>query len=306
MPSQHSAELFERLKKLGLDIGLSYEVRVTMTKKQIRDMFEAGIKRVQPGIESFSTPVLRIMRKGTTGLKNIQFLRWVSEIGIEPRYNLLAGFPGEQEEWYAKMAELIRHITHLTPPWFNLFGIEMHRFSPFFEQRDAYGIYECCSRYDYSMNFPEGLVDPLKIAYFFTIKYDNGDLKGRSYDAVREEIDKWTRRHREQRQPVYKYQIGPGFIKITDTRFEEGRFVYLSGLQHDVFLLCDEIQTRAGLRKSLTGKWPAEAASGKLDLAIDELVNSDILVEEGRQLLALPVGETFRDTDELRNYVLSK
>ena len=80
--------------------------------------------------------------------------------------------------------------------------------------------------------------------------------------------------------------------------------MHLSGLHHDVFLLCDEIQTRAGLRKCLARNWPAEAASGELDLVIDELVQNDILIEEGSQLLALPVGETFRDTDELRNYVL--
>jgi ribosomal peptide maturation radical SAM protein 1 len=304
MPIQHSDELFELLKKLDLDIDLFYEVRVTMTKKQVKDMFEAGIKTVQPGIESFSTPVLKIMRKGTTSLKNIQFLRWVSEIGIKPHYNILAGFPGEKEEWYVKMAELIRHITHLRTPQSNLRGIEMHRFSPFYEKRDVYGVDECDLRFDYRMNFPEGLVDPLKIGYFFNVKYSNGDLKSRPYDAVREEIDKWICLHREHRQPIFQYQIGPGFIKISDTRFEEGRFVHLSGLHHDVFLLCDEIQTRAGLRKCLARNWPAEAASGELDLVIDELVQNDILIEEGSQLLALPVGETFRDTDELRNYVL--
>jgi hypothetical protein len=204
------------------------------------------------------------------------------------------------------MAELIRRITHLAHPGSNLHGIEMRRFSPFYEKRDVYGVDECDLRYDYRMNFPEGRLDPLKISYFFTVKYKNGSLKGQAYDAVREEIDRWICLHREHRQPLYQYRVGPGFIKISDTRFEEGRVVYLSGLHYDIFLLCDEIQTRAGLRKCLAEKWPAEAASGGLDLVIDELAQNDILIEEGSQLLALPVGENFRDTDELRNYVLNQ
>ncbi|WP_066633683.1 RiPP maturation radical SAM C-methyltransferase [Desulfolucanica intricata] len=305
MPKEHCERLFQRFKELDLDIELFYEVRVTMTKKQIKEMWEAGVSVVQPGIESFSTPVLKIMRKGTTALRNIQFLRWTSEIGIQPIYNILAGLPGEEEEWYYAMANLIKKIIHLTPPKYNMNFIELHRFSPLYYRQGQYGIDECSIRADYAMNFPEGMLDPMKIAYFFRTRYKVGNFSSDYIKTVREEIDKWKHFfHRRKGLPAYTYRIGPGFISIIDERFDSGRFVHLADLHHDVALLCDEIQTRQTLKNDLIKKWPEEVENGTLDKVIDELINKDILIEDSGQILLLPIGVKYRDTAELRNYIL--
>ena len=65
----------------------------------------AGVRSIQPGIESFSDSVLRLMRKGVTGLQNVQLLKWCRELGLRPYWNLLWGFPGEDPQEYARMAE---------------------------------------------------------------------------------------------------------------------------------------------------------------------------------------------------------
>ncbi|HVV22829.1 MAG TPA: hypothetical protein VHF06_25565 [Pseudonocardiaceae bacterium] len=53
----------------------------------------AGVVAIQPGIESFSTELLALMRKHTSRIRHMQFLRWCHEYVIDLNYNLLAGFP---------------------------------------------------------------------------------------------------------------------------------------------------------------------------------------------------------------------
>ena len=90
------------LASRSLGVSLFYEVRPNLGKEQLRRLRDAGVRHIQPGIESFSDPVLRLVRKGTSALQNIQLLKWCKELGIEPIWNLLWGFPGEPPEEYAR------------------------------------------------------------------------------------------------------------------------------------------------------------------------------------------------------------
>lgn len=101
---------------LNLNLELFYEVKANLKKEQLRLLRQANVSMIQPGIESFSTPVLHLMRKGIRALQNIQLLKWCEEFGIVPLWNLLWGFPGEPPEEYIRMAHLLPLLTHLTPP----------------------------------------------------------------------------------------------------------------------------------------------------------------------------------------------
>ena len=108
--------LFPRLAASGLEPELFYEVKSNLRFDQLVKLHQGGVRQIQPGIESLSNQVLRLMDKGVTGFQNIQLLRWCEEIGIECSWNLLAGFPGESPQEYARMAELVPQLAHLNPP----------------------------------------------------------------------------------------------------------------------------------------------------------------------------------------------
>ena len=55
---------------------------------------------VQAGIESLSTHTLKLMKKGSTALMNIQTLKWCREHGVLCDWNLIYGFPGEVPDDY--------------------------------------------------------------------------------------------------------------------------------------------------------------------------------------------------------------
>ena len=51
-----------------------------------------------------SDRVLKQMKKGVSGLQNIQLLKWCKEMGIHPIWNFLIGFPQESADDYFQMA----------------------------------------------------------------------------------------------------------------------------------------------------------------------------------------------------------
>jgi len=300
----HCDDLFSRLKELDLDLEIFYEVRPALAKRQVRAMREAGVVDVQPGIESFSTPLLKLMGKHGSGIRNVQFLRWCREAGVRPAYNLLTGFSGERPEWYGDMAGLVPGLVHLDPPQNVPSAIEMHRFAPLFERGDEQGVIAHDVRADYRFNFPAGVIDGRRAAYFFDHAAVRTVSGGPELGRLRDAVAAWIEAHRQGGAPVYQYALGPGFLKVTDTRAGRGRYLRLAGLHHDVALLCDEVRSRRSLAEDLADLSPREVADGALDRAVDELLAAGVLMAEGEQLLTLPVGRRCRTTEELREYVL--
>src|SRR5689334_21736757 len=86
---------------------LVYETKSNLRKDEVELLAAAGVSELQPGIESFSTPVLERMGKGATRLLNVQVLKWCAELGVKVSWNLLYGFPGEDPREYEAMAELL-------------------------------------------------------------------------------------------------------------------------------------------------------------------------------------------------------
>jgi radical SAM superfamily enzyme YgiQ (UPF0313 family) len=107
--------LLPELAERKLNVSLFYETKSNLKKEQVRLLRDAGVKHIQPGIESFSDRVLKIMKKGVSGLQNIQLLKWCKEIGVEPLWNFLLGFPGESPDDYRQMPDLASRVCYSGP-----------------------------------------------------------------------------------------------------------------------------------------------------------------------------------------------
>ena len=115
------------------------ETKSNLKRSQVAELARAGARWVQPGIESLDSRVLHLMRKGAQAFHQIQFLKWAREYGIHLSWNMLWGFPGEEDGWYAEMARLVPLLEHLQPPG-GLTPIRFDRFSPYFEKASDYGL----------------------------------------------------------------------------------------------------------------------------------------------------------------------
>ena len=155
----------------GRPLYLFYEIKANLKREQVKLLAEAGIVDVQPGIESFSDEVLKLMRKGSTALGQVQALKWLQEEGVRPIYNILLQNPGEKADWYREMAELVPFIEHLPPP-VTVTPVILERFSPYFQTPEAFGIRNVRPSAYYRTLYRGGTEDVGRLAYNFQFDHD--------------------------------------------------------------------------------------------------------------------------------------
>lgn len=130
--------LLPALNDLHQDLRLFYEVKVNLTPLQLEQLSRTGVRWIQVGIESLDSRILKLINKGSKSWQNVQVLKWARQYGICLEWNLLAGFPGEQDAWYGEMAQHIPWLHHLQPGNFNY--LKYLRFSTYFDHAEAYGL----------------------------------------------------------------------------------------------------------------------------------------------------------------------
>jgi ribosomal peptide maturation radical SAM protein 1 len=169
------ADVLPRLRELDCDLRMFCETKANLSRDEVQLLRDAGFTKIQAGVESLSTPVLKLMRKGVTALQNIRLLKWCAEHGVRLYWNVLYGIPGEPPEEYARMADLVPSLAHLEPP--RIVPLQLDRFSPHFERPDEFGIVPVRPRRDFRFVFPPDRVDDetlSEIAYSFEFAYADG------------------------------------------------------------------------------------------------------------------------------------
>ena len=265
--------LFPNLAASGLKLDIFYEVKANLRYEQLVKMHRGGLRQIQPGIESFSNEVLRLMNKGVTGFQNIQLMRWCEEIGIGCDWNLLAGFPRESPAEYEKMAELVPLLTHLNPPC-SCAEIRLDRFSPFHSRAADFGFQKMRPSRAYYYVFPFGHREMNRIAYFFDFDYDDNRKPGEYLEPVRQAVGRWWERSYSDNKPKLDAQFIGDDIVVTDTRDAARAPRHeLTGLRATVFTSCDVASTVSALARRLEMDGREQEIQGALDsLASDGLL----------------------------------
>jgi len=139
MPGSYLKEVFpiiaEKKSKENFPF-LGYQVRVPLSLEELVLMKKAKVKAVLPGIETFSTSLLKLMNKGITGSESLLFLRDAACAGIYVDWILLWGFPGDRVSDYEEVLKLLPLIRHLQPPR-TLSPMTLMQFSPYFRNPEA-------------------------------------------------------------------------------------------------------------------------------------------------------------------------
>jgi len=208
-------DFFDRTIEKDLGVHFFYEIKANVNRNQAERLARARVTFVQPGIESFSTRILQRMRKGITAIRNVAFLKYAREYGILSTYNLLAGFPGEERDEYARMAEQLPVLMHLQPPN-GLFTIEYHRFSPYHADANRYGLHlEASPKYRYLHPFPQKVLDSL--AYLFEPCGDSGVADHEYLNELGSQVRFW-REHYDPDDCTLTWRWSGADIVVDDRR----------------------------------------------------------------------------------------
>lgn len=267
-------------------VDLFFEVKSNLTRGQLKSLADAGVRYVQPGIESLSTHLLQVIDKGVTALQNVFFLKCSTEYGLLPLWNLLVRVPRERAEDYAEMAAWMPLLFHLRPPTGGAPRVECHRYSPYFFRSGVY-VEDLRPARWYRGIFPEDELDLGRIAYYFDVTWKD-TLGEPAYDDVTRLANEWMERWREAEVPRLTMHDAPDErLLIEDTR--GGRLVRteLSARQAWIYLALSDISSVPRVHAQLPARVAAALGEPEIEAELVELVDRGLALREGERFLGL-------------------
>lgn len=266
---------------------LFYETKANLRRDQIRLLSESGVRCIQPGIESFSSHVLSLMRKGVRASQNVNLLRWAAYYNINVIWNILWGFPGESETDYRLQTSLLPHLIHLQPPA-SASRIWMERFSPIFTDRDRFPMRRVQPEASYRYVYPRRM-EHERLAYFFDYELAE-PLPASVYATLPLQVRAWQSAWELPARPTMTFRHSPEFLQIDDRRQCGEALTYtLTGPLASLYAAAsDRPQGIAGLVDGLSIDWSLE----KIETRLDQLCAKGLMMRDGNHFLslALPAG----------------
>jgi len=282
--------VFPELIRKNMKLDLFFETKSNLTRDEISLLKDACVLGIQPGIESLSDNILRLMRKGVTGLQNVFLLKTCLEMGISVAWNWIWGFPNEETLEYERMKEWVPLLNHLQPP--QSFGsIVLKRFSPLFESQNLYGICRVRPSLPYRLIYDLDDKTLYDLAFYFDFEYEDG-RDPRDYTAgLVDELANWRKSWSiPVHAPILTMLDLKLYIVIHDTRScASTRVVILSGLEAKIYRWLRNIREYRVLVKHFTEDG---FGAGDISEAISSLERRKLILMDGERCLALATDAT--------------
>jgi magnesium-protoporphyrin IX monomethyl ester (oxidative) cyclase len=273
---------------------LFYEVKSNLDAAALETLGRAGVSCLQPGIESLSDDVLRIMRKGVTALLNLRLMRNCRELGIGIIWNILYGFPNEPRDAYGEMAALIPLIEHLHPPN-GCSRIRLDRFSPNFERAEKLGFRQLRPVDAYGAIFAAAATEVRNVAYFFSGEAAYS-ARERDLVALRRAVEQWRT----------AWFDSPAPPQLTSVRVNDGALIYdtrriaaapMQYLQAGELALLDRLHSPVGVNQ-LAASMDREPNAALRQQALSRLLDLHLVIRHGDRLMSLVVDAGREVVDE--------
>ncbi|HTQ80627.1 MAG TPA: RiPP maturation radical SAM C-methyltransferase, partial [Thermoanaerobaculia bacterium] len=287
LPQNYPREVFAHLQRPA-GVSVFYEVKADLTEEEVFLLSAAGVDSVQPGIEALASSTLKLMRKGMTAAGNIVFLKHCLSHDVHPAWNLLAGFPGETKEVYARYLLDLPRLVHLPPPS-GVHPVRFDRFSPYFTEARRYGL-DLAPLDFYAKTYPFAPESLENLAYYFADRNVAApyalDL-ARWIGKLRPAVAAWRRPWLAGAPPILRFEL-PGATTVVDTRSGSRQVHEVGGAGREILAALAEPLSLSELAAEL--ERPAE----ELATEVAALDAQALLFEDRRRWVSLVLpGETY-------------
>ncbi|HKS30083.1 MAG TPA: RiPP maturation radical SAM C-methyltransferase [Pyrinomonadaceae bacterium] len=287
MPTNYPTEVFPHLD-VPPNTSLFYEVKADLTAEEMQALSHARVKLIQPGIEALSTSTLKLMKKGTTAFQNLAFLKNCLLYDLYPVWNILVGFPGEEESVYEKYLEDLPSLVHLPAPN-QTSRVLFDRYSPYHTQPEQYGIdLRPCDFYQ--LIYPFSKETLANIAYHFVDHNYSAPYFGyliKWLGKLEEQVVKWQERWKVEdaslHPKLYVKENGNGPV-VYDTRQGEAIEHPLNDTRRQMLELLHKPKRVSQLAKEMT-EVPVEEISREMEW----LKERGLVFFEGDRFFGLPL-----------------
>ncbi len=296
MPMTYYQSFLPEMAARNAPYTLHYETKANLKRSQIDLCAAAGIRYLQPGIESFSSPVLKLMAKGVSAAQNIFTLYTILNNGMYSFYNLIFGFPYESSSDYEDLVRILPYLFHLIPPQTTV-PVLVTRYAPLATDPERFGAKQPLKahwRYDvvFSSHFKrETNLAMESYCYYFDSPYRNfdGDLS-LLHKVLQHQVLRWRERF-ESGKSQLTYRLVADSLLVEDTRLSDSPQVHRLSRAHG--FVGDVLRTGLFNRKRLLNELGQRDIDAQhANAAIEDLIQARIVLEIDGSLiwLALPNG----------------
>ena len=297
MPKSYTKDFWPVLAERGAPYKIHYEIKSNQSAMDIGLYARGGAFFMQPGIESFSTPVLKRMKKGVTGIQNIFTIYTLMEHDIYCFYNIIFGMPGDQIKEYQEMHKIIPCLYHLIPPG-GLTWPFVQRHSPLAERLSALHSEEGLDAYwRFHVMFSPSYLQENGLELKHCVHYFNNPNNGvceelkQAYRCLQHQIIHWHKMYYKQESQL-SYVIHKDCIRFSDTRFKMQKDVMEFDAVHAwVYMaLKGEVSTRSAIYETLKKKGVRKL---QVDEILEELCLARIVLQEEDRFIGLAFEEKY-------------
>ena len=297
--------LMPRLEASGQNFALFYQTKANLKRHQVETLAKAGVRWIQPGIESLDERVLQLLVKGASGAINVQLLKWARNYGVWVMWNMLFGAPGEDDAWYSETSEWLPLIFHLQPPAAGqLTTIRYNRFSPYFQKPAEFGL-NLAPSWAYAYTYPHNEIRRAQQAYYFSDTRDAANSARpwtrRGVLLVNERIRQWSELFIDPESgampvmrrdaPVLISTACNDGLTIRDTRpCATAPIHFLEPIETAVYRACDAAATPAGLVNALK-KTGVDLSKEHVADILSSFAERKLVLQLGGRILALAVDD---------------
>lgn len=293
LPRQYFKTLLPRLAAAPARYRLHWEMKSNVKDAEVQLMSKAGVMGIQPGIESFSTSVLKKMDKGVTGIQNVLTIKLLMQNDITVHYNILYGFVDDVPEDYREMCEKIPSLYHLYPP-FSYAQVLTTRYSPMQSNPRRFGITEpIVSEPVYNLIFSKRFREEAgfntdNYCYIFRTPYSLNPKCIDLYGILVYQIHHWIA-VQASRIVQLSYELLGDAIEFVDSRFRAEPKVTRFGAEHAQ--IYQAIASQVLSTQQLIEDFRETGHHQRVNEIISELARERLIFQEGARItgLALPV-----------------
>ncbi|MBD5525299.1 MAG: RiPP maturation radical SAM protein 1 [Lachnospiraceae bacterium] len=250
--------------------------RCSSNFKYYEALKKMGATSIIVGIEALSDSLLKKMDKGCDTIRNIQCLKYCTQLQLGCTYNLFYGYPNFSHQDYIETLHNIDFVLGYQPPE-SLCDMELQYGSHVYHDQKGFEI--CASAPDRKemMILPDG-------AKTFIYECKTLRVHTKYSKKIIQRVMQWNKVYEKEGSALLTYQIVDGIVQITDKRkmgWGNKRKYSLTEDESKIFIMCEKITSRQLLENKLPGV--------DISSILKKLNKMKILFLTGKECLSIPI-----------------
>ncbi|MEW8474901.1 MAG: RiPP maturation radical SAM C-methyltransferase [Candidatus Thiodiazotropha endolucinida] len=264
-----------------------FEIKANQSSTSLKEMAVAGVRYIQPGIESLSTPMLARMKKGSSAIQNVLTLKFAKIYGMKVFWNLLWRVPEERPEDLLQQIALIPSLLHLPAPV--CFGeVVLMRFSPLYDNCRNLGLQNVQPIAEFDAIYGDLGIRTHDCSLYFSYEL-NQEIPASLVSRFHNAIEQWKQAYIAGASLVYRERPGDG-LTVFDSRKTEKPTIF--ELSHEETLVFKVINERISTLRSLQNALGHAVSHDRIGRILDDFNEHKLLMREGSKYLGLAMPYT--------------